>query len=132
MKLKKCLKIILTFILFISSIIVFNGAINSFASEATTEPYIFLTKWGSKGFGDGQFDFPSGIAVDKDNYIYVADTNNHRIQKFDCDGNFLTKWGVQGYGDGQFVGPAEVSIGPDNYIYVVNCENNRIQKFTLL
>ncbi|HOL09915.1 MAG TPA: SBBP repeat-containing protein, partial [Bacillota bacterium] len=42
----------------------------------------FLTKWGSFGTGDGQFDFPYGVAVDSSGNVYVADTGNHRIQKF--------------------------------------------------
>ena len=42
----------------------------------------FLTKWGSSGDGDGQFEAPAGIAVDASGNIYVADTENHRVQKF--------------------------------------------------
>jgi len=37
--------------------------------------YEFLTEWGSSGNGDGQFTFPTGIAVDISGYVYVADTN---------------------------------------------------------
>jgi len=43
---------------------------------------VFLTKWGTLGTGDGQFYFPNGEAVDASGNFYVADTNNHRIQKF--------------------------------------------------
>jgi DNA-binding beta-propeller fold protein YncE len=34
------------------------------------------------GPDNGQFNNPSGIAVDKEGYVYVSDTGNHRIQKF--------------------------------------------------
>ena len=34
------------------------------------------------------------VAVDSDGNIYVADTFNYRIQKFDSTGTFLTKWGT--------------------------------------
>ena len=37
--------------------------------------------------------------------VYVADTYNHRIKKFDSNGNFITKWGRKGTGDGQFDRP---------------------------
>jgi len=42
----------------------------------------FVTKWGSEGGGHGEFNEPGGIAVDSSGFIYVADTNNNRIQKF--------------------------------------------------
>jgi hypothetical protein len=55
---------------------------------------IFITKWGSYGIGDGQFNAPVGVAVDGCGQVYVADLeNNHRIKVFegyfvdsDCDG----------------------------------------------
>ena len=48
---------------------------------AVEVPRAFLTKWGSGGSGDGQFLFPSGVAVDGSGYVYVSDRDNHRIQK---------------------------------------------------
>ena len=52
----------------------------------------FVTAFGGKGSGEGQFNpindegqgtGPGGIAVDKDGNVFVADTWNHRIEKFD-------------------------------------------------
>ena len=42
--------------------------------------------------------------------MYVADSYNHRIQKFDSDGNFITKWGSKGTGDGEFNTPHGISV----------------------
>ena len=42
------------------------------------------------------FNRPFGIAVDKDGYIYVADTYNHRIQKFTSEGQFVSTWLIPG------------------------------------
>ena len=42
----------------------------------------YITKFGSAGSGDGQFNAPYGITFDKNNDIYVADSRNHRVQKF--------------------------------------------------
>jgi DNA-binding beta-propeller fold protein YncE len=94
------------------------------------EEYTFVTKWGSFGTGDGEFDWPSGIAVDGSGYVYVADFGNARIQKFSSDGNFITKWGVRGTGDGEFLVPYGIGIDSSGSIYVSDLGgNNRIQKF---
>ena len=52
--------------------------------------------WGNEGTDNGQFDFPSGVAVDIDGNVFVTDTQNHRIQKFTNDGDFLSKWSIKG------------------------------------
>ena len=43
---------------------------------------VFVSKWGSEGTSNGQFDAPMGIAVASDGSVYVAERGNHRIQKF--------------------------------------------------
>ena len=69
----------------------------------------FVNTWGSPGTGNGQFDIPSGIAVDNSGNVYVADTANNRVQKFDASGNFVTKWGSFGTGNGQFNVPSGIA-----------------------
>ena len=62
------------------------------------ESYAFVTKWGSSGSGDGEFNSPEGI----DNYdttLYVTDRNNNRVQKFTLNGVFNSKFGSSGSGD---------------------------------
>src|SRR5437016_13439224 len=51
-----------------------------------------VTKWGSAGSGDGQFSNPIAVAVDGSGHVFVADSDNVRIQKFTNTGTFLTKW----------------------------------------
>jgi len=59
-----------------------NYRIQKFTASVFDSPGVFLTKWGSQGSGDGQFEAPYGIAVDSSTNVYVTDTLNHRIQKF--------------------------------------------------
>ena len=108
-----------------------NDRIQKFDSNGT-----FITKWGSKGDGDGQFDYPAYIAVDRPGNVYVADTANSRIQKFDSNGTFITKWGSYGRGDGQFLTrPVDIAIDLFDNVYVTECnsdcdaDDDRIQKF---
>ena len=54
---------------------------------------IYHCKFGEFGILGGQFTEPSGVAVTPDNEIVVADTNNHRIQVFDREGNFKFQFG---------------------------------------
>jgi DNA-binding beta-propeller fold protein YncE len=52
------------------------------ASAYAVNIYTFLTKWGTAGSGNGQFNHPWGLAVDSSGKVFVADTNNNRIQVF--------------------------------------------------
>lgn len=52
----------------------------------------FLTKWGRKGTGDGEFNLVHDVALDSKGKLYVADRTNSRIQIFDQNGTFLGKW----------------------------------------
>jgi len=95
-----------------------------------SETYVFVTKWGSSGSGDGQFDYPHGVAVDSSGNVHVGDSDNNRIQKFSSTGSFLTKWGSQGSGDGQFDYPHGVAVDSSGNVYVADWGNSRIQKFS--
>ena len=91
--------------------------------------YELVATWGSPGSGEGQFDYPWGIAVDANRYVYVAENRGNRIQKFDSWGTFITTWGSYGTGNGQFAAPWRVATHADGYIYVADAANQRIQKF---
>ncbi|WP_269850540.1 NHL repeat-containing protein [Methanosarcina horonobensis] len=69
-----------------------------------------MTKWGFPGSDITLFNSPRGVAVDFSGNVYVADTENHRIQKFDSDGGYLVSWGSEGSDDGQFSYPDGVAV----------------------
>ena len=90
----------------------------------------FVQEWGTLGSGDGQFRQPQDVAVAPDGSVYVADSINHRIQKFGSDGTFVTKWGASGSGNGQFSSPFGLAVDSAGNVYVADRNNHRIQKFT--
>ena len=81
------------------------------------------------GTNDGRFQYPYGITTDSSGNVYVADTGNNRIQKFNSSGTFLAKWGANGSADGEFNTPAGITTDSSGNVYVTDTNNHRIQKF---
>ena len=82
------------------------------------------------GDGDGQLMLPTGMALDSEDRLYIADEETHRISVFDTKGVFLGKWGAHGSGEGQLNGPSGIAFDSEDNAYVVDQHNHRIQKFT--
>jgi tripartite motif-containing protein 71 len=118
---------------------------NTYVVDSAANPRIlkydpqgkFVLQWGSKGSGDGQFEFtpvdanggPTAgfLAIDEQGNVYVSDSYNSRVQKFDPNGKFLAKWGSKGTGEGQFAEIGPIHIDREGNIYV--SQFDRIQKF---
>ncbi|HVF90956.1 MAG TPA: NHL repeat-containing protein [Blastocatellia bacterium] len=95
-----------------------------------------------EGFSDGpalaaSFNTPSGIAIDADGNVIIADTSNNRIRKLDRDGRVSTiaGSGASGYKDGpaleaEFDGPIGVAVDASGNIFVADAYNDRIRKIT--
>lgn len=86
--------------------------------------------WGGYGAASGQFDRPHGVAVDASGRVFVADTQNQRVQIFSSEGSLHGELGG-GPGDepGQFTSPTDVCVDPTGHIYVVDNNPGRVQKF---
>jgi sugar lactone lactonase YvrE len=93
----------------------------------------------SEGFVDGsaaaaRFNTPSGLALDADGTLYVADTGNHAIRKVTPQGvvTTLAGTGVAGFHDGaaseaQFDGPIGIAVDRQRRVYVADTYNDRIR-----
>lgn len=82
------------------------------------------------GSGPGQFRGATDLAVDNRNGdIYVVDSGNNRVQRFDRDGRFISEFGSAGRGNSQFDRPYGIAIDKDGYIFVADTGNKRLQKF---
>jgi tripartite motif-containing protein 71 len=107
---------------------------------------------GTIGGLSGEMSQPGGVAIDSGGNVYVADTNNNRVQKFSSTGIFERTWGkgvnmttggnlctlasgntCQAGGTGGLAGemnqPIGIGIDPSDNVYVADTNNNRIQRF---
>lgn len=85
-------------------------------------------KWGQQGNGNNQFNRPNSIAFDSQGFLYVADTENHRIMKFTCYGAYVHQWGNFGKRKNEFIYPLGISTDPNNNVFVTD-GTGKIKKF---
>lgn len=121
------------------------GASPAFESTLEEDPYLqnilpFSADMiiGQPGAEPGSLNTPHGLAIGPDGSIFVADSNNHRIQQFSPDGTLINVIGSFGddFADntgapgGTFNEPWDVAVDAEGFIYVADTWNHRIQKFT--
>ena len=90
----------------------------------------YLGEFSKFGEADGDLFWPSSVAVDKDEKVYISDDWLNRISIFDKDGDYLGKWGTPGSGDGEINRPSGIRFDKDDNLYMVDSSNNRVQVFT--
>jgi DNA-binding beta-propeller fold protein YncE len=89
---------------------------------------VLLDIFGEAGAGDGQFNHPHGLAVDRQrgDLLYVGDQNNHRLQVFTNDTTFVRQWG-----DDQFRHIHDVGIDQaSGDLFVGDYELDTVRKFS--
>ncbi len=77
-------------------------------------------EFGGLGAGDGQFFSCQGVAIDRDDNVYVADMLNARVQVFDRDGNFKSKFGTRGDDIFTFEFPKDLAFDVDDNLWLVD------------
>jgi DNA-binding beta-propeller fold protein YncE len=94
------------------------------AAAQSSSPPVLLTQFGSLGTGNGQFQWPWGVAVDSKGNVWVADEGNDRVQELargaDGEYEYRRQFGSIGTGDGQFTDPLGVAVAPNGKLWVVN------------
>jgi DNA-binding beta-propeller fold protein YncE len=129
------------------------GPIGGLATDASGDVYVvdsshnriekfdsagnFITSWGHFGHEAGEFNFGSsqnytqppggGIAV-AGSYVYVADSGNDRVERFNLQGAEALQWGSHGSGAGQFSYPRALAAN-ESEVIVSDDDNHRLEKF---
>ncbi len=91
----------------------------------------FLTQWGGNGNEPGKFVRPQSLTI-HDGVLWVCDSCNHRIQRFDIaeqTPRLIDVWGGPGTAPGQFYYPYDLAVASDGTVVIVEHKNNRIQRF---
>ena len=120
--------------LFLASLLAFligmACPVNRIDLPGQPQDFSILFTFGRHGRGNGQFNYPTGVAISPSGDIVVADTGNNRIQVFDSTGRFLRAIGIGGsYGDGKLALPYGVALSPTGDIVVADTDNHRVQVF---
>lgn len=89
----------------------------------------FVAAWGTRGGGDGQFNYPTNLAVDKAGRVYVTDTGNFRVAILDADGRFVRAFGDAGDAMGHFHRPKGIGVDSAGHVYVSDAAFNNYQIF---
>ena len=79
---------------------------------------------------DGSLVWPTSIALDSQENLFISDEWLNRISLFSKDGDFLGKWEERsGSGDGELDRPSGMAFDADDNLYIVDSGNHRVQKF---
>jgi len=80
----------------------------------------FITSWGRKGTGVGEFDQPHALAMDSRGRLFVADRGNNRLQIYSQDGTLLDSWR-------QFSRISGIFIDRNDVLYAADSESGSIE-----
>jgi hypothetical protein len=104
-------------------------------SNPETNPWTCDTFFGETGVYDSDLthlDWPTGIAIDSSDNIFIADTNNYRVLKCDLTPTCVVFAGVtleDGNDNARFAFPSDIALDSSGNVYVSDSDNFRVQKF---
>lgn len=111
--------------------VVHNGKEGTWGKEAKVSLKFIKTVGDIESADDNiLFYMPTAMAFDEEGNIYVLDSGNHRIQKFDAGGKYMATIGNQGQGPGEFQYPQSIDVDSNGMLFVSESMNRRIQILT--
>ena len=88
-----------------------------------------LSSFGSNGTQDGEFNYPTHLALDRAGDVYVMDSLNFRVQIFDRNGKYLSQFGGNGTSIRDFMKPKGIAVDSEGHIWVSDSLRNTVQVF---
>jgi DNA-binding beta-propeller fold protein YncE len=88
-----------------------------------------LQRISRKGSSPGELFLPTNVEVDRHGNVYVSDTGNFRVLKFDPEGRLVRQFGELGRTLGRFARPKGIAIDRDDRLYVVDSAFENVQIF---
>jgi DNA-binding beta-propeller fold protein YncE len=93
-------------------------------------PELISLSWNDPGLTIRKLDTPAGIAFDRLGFMYVTDSANSCVVKFDRNGRQAGKWGRQGVRATELNGPTGITVDKNSDVYVADTGNSRIVKYS--
>ena len=84
---------------------------------------------GTRGTGDGEFNYPTHIWIDLSGNVYIVDSMNFRVQIFNQDGDFISSFGRIGDSTGFFARPKGIATDSRGNIYIADALFHAVQVF---
>ena len=106
------------------------NALDIVGIQMATIDHQFFGQLGSHGQAPGQMIWPSALALDSQDNLYLADDFLQRVTVYDREGGVSATWGTKGSGDGEFDGVSGLLFDANDDLLLVDHRNHRVQKFT--
>ena len=97
-----------------------NARVHKFTSDGK-----LIMSWGDPGSGDGQFNLPHGVWIDRRGRVLVSDRENDRVQVFTQDGEFVSTWPTK------LIGPALMYVDDEDIVYIPEHNGGLVSVLTL-
>ncbi len=107
-----------------------TGTAKGIQEKNYDEELSYINSFGSYGTGPGQLREAADLTTDSSGNVWVADSQNHRVEEFSNKGEFVRAVGSQGTGNGQFEDSVMSVAVWKGDMWAIDSSVNRVEEFT--